>query len=412
MPSLLISIQLINTSKSPFKEKDPLPDTLQTAFHHSFNDMKTADRAVLKLSRASALTLLVIYFLYLLFQLKSHAYLITSGPHQGTDMPSSIGPLVQRNGHSHDRSSSASSFSRTIRFADEDPSSLVRSSVAKNTIELDTVDPLDPQRPSQPNTETNGHSDIENLMNDADGPNRGRQTTPGQQNEVSGGNSTAYVPRFRAHSSSTSQHSLRRRSSQDELPLRHTVGQVLLGSTISVPQLLHRARRSLDSPTCDNFSHAVPSIGRMASLILLLSSSILIAICAEFLVSTIDDMVTHSPLSEPFIGLIILPIAGNVAEHITAMTVAAKNKMDLAIGVSVGSSIQIALFVTPLIVIVGWILDRDMTLYFSLFETVTLVATTFLVNFLILNGKTNYLEGSLLCACYIIIGLAYILSRP
>jgi Ca2+:H+ antiporter len=97
-------------------------------------------------------------------------------------------------------------------------------------------------------------------------------------------------------------------------------------------------------------------------------------------------MVAHSPLSEPFIGLIILPIAGNVAEHITAMTVAAKNKMDLAIGVSVGSSIQIALFVTPLVVIVGWILDRDMTLYFSLFETVKLVATAFLVNFLILNG--------------------------
>jgi Ca2+:H+ antiporter len=370
--------------------------------------MKTADQAVLKLSRASALTLLVIYFLYLLFQLKSHAYLITSGPHQGTDMYSSIGPLVQRNGHSHDRSSSASSFSRTIRFADEDPSSLVRSSVAKNTIELDSVDP---QGSSQPNTETNDHSDIENLMNDADGPNRGRQTTTGQQNEVSGGNSTAYLPRFSAHSSSTSQHSLRRRSSQDELPLRHTVGQVLLGSTFSVPQLLYRARRSLDSPTCDNFSHAVPRIGRMASLILLLSSSILIAICAEFLVSTIDDMVTHSPLSEPFIGLIILPIAGNVAEHITAMTVAAKNKMDLAIGVSVGSSIQIALFVTPLIIIAGWILDRDMSLHFSLFETVTLVATTFLVNFLILNGKTNYLEGSLLCACYIIIGLVCILSR-
>jgi len=119
----------------------------------------------------------------------------------------------------------------------------------------------------------------------------------------------------------------------------------------------------------------------MASLILLLSSSTLIAICAEFLVNAIDDIVTHSAFSKPFIGLIILSIACNVAEHITAMTVPAKSKMDLAIGVSVGSSVQIVLFVTPAVVTVGWVLDRDMTLYFSLFETVTLVATTFWVNF-------------------------------
>jgi Ca2+:H+ antiporter len=115
-------------------------------------------------------------------------------------------------------------------------------------------------------------------------------------------------------------------------------------------------------------------------------------------------MVANTPLSEAFIGIILLPIAGNAAEHITAMTVASKNKMDLAIGVSVGSSIQIALFVTPAVVLLGWSMERQMTLYFSLFETVTLVVAVGLVVVVMLNGRTNYLEGSLLCVCYIIVG--------
>jgi len=79
--------------------------------------------------------------------------------------------------------------------------------------------------------------------------------------------------------------------------------------------------------------------------------------------------------------------------------------MDLAIGVSVGSSIQIGLFITPLVVIAGWVMDRQMTLFFSLFETVTLVATSILVVVMMLSGRTNYLEGSLLCACYAIVGV-------
>jgi calcium/proton exchanger cax len=110
-------------------------------------------------------------------------------------------------------------------------------------------------------------------------------------------------------------------------------------------------------------------------------------------------------VKETFIGLIILPIVGNAAEHVTAITVAMKNKMDLAIGVAVGSSIQIALFITPLVVILGWIMNHDMTLYFTLFETVCLFVSTFIVNFLVLDGRSNYLEGALLMCTYIIIGV-------
>jgi len=159
------------------------------------------------------------------------------------------------------------------------------------------------------------------------------------------------------------------------------------------------------SVTGEDEEKAGPPLSMTASILLLLCSTALVAICAEFLVGSIDHLVSTTPLSEAFIGLIILPIVGNAAEHVTAVTVAARNKMDLAIGVSVGSSIQIAIFVTPLIVIIGWIMDKDMSLYFNLFEVVTLFASTFIVNFLVLDGRSNYLEGALLCAAYIVIAI-------
>ena len=148
------------------------------------------------------------------------------------------------------------------------------------------------------------------------------------------------------------------------------------------------------------------TMSRTTAIILLLTSTGLVAVCAEFLVSSINHLVTTTSISAAFVGLIILPIVGNAAEHVTAVTVASKNKMDLAIGVAVGSSIQIALFVTPVIVLLGWILKKDMSLYFSLFETVSLFASAFIVNFLVLDGRSNYLEGALLIAAYIIIALA------
>lgn len=148
-----------------------------------------------------------------------------------------------------------------------------------------------------------------------------------------------------------------------------------------------------------------PPLGIWSAVILLLGSTALVAVCAEFMVGSIEHLVESSPLSEAFVGLIILPIVGNAAEHVTAVVVASKNKLDLALGVSLGSSIQIALFITPLVVIIGWGLDKSMSLYFTLFETVSLFVSVFVVCFLCLDGRSNYLEGSLLCAAYIIIGV-------
>lgn len=147
-------------------------------------------------------------------------------------------------------------------------------------------------------------------------------------------------------------------------------------------------------------------LSRTGAIVLLLVVTGLVAVCAEFLVGSINYLVDNTSVSEAFVGLIILPIVGNAAEHVTAVTVASKNKMDLAIGVAVGSSIQIAIFVTPVIVLLGWILGKDMSLYFNLFETISLFVSAFIVNFLVLDGRSNYLEGALLIAAYVIIALA------
>lgn len=101
-----------------------------------------------------------------------------------------------------------------------------------------------------------------------------------------------------------------------------------------------------------------------------------------------------------------MPIVGNAAEHVTAVSVAMKDKMDLAIGVAVGSSMQIALFVTPLMVIIGWIIGQPMTLFFNTFETCVLFISVLIVNYLIQDGESNWLEGVLLLSTYIIIAIA------
>lgn len=133
----------------------------------------------------------------------------------------------------------------------------------------------------------------------------------------------------------------------------------------------------------------------LAASVALVVVTILVALCADYLVDSIDDIVVKTGMSRTFIGLVLIPIVGNAAEHVTAVVVAWKDKMDLAIGVAIGSSLQIALFVTPFLVILGWIIDVPLTLYFQTFETVAFFISGLVVTFLIQDGKSNYLEGGL-----------------
>jgi len=140
---------------------------------------------------------------------------------------------------------------------------------------------------------------------------------------------------------------------------------------------------------------------------LLLLVTVLVSLCGDYLVGSIDYIAEEYHMSQRFVGLILLPIVGNAAEHVTAVTVAMKNKMDLALGVAIGSSTQVALLLTPVSVIAGWIIDKPMTLDFSMFETVIMFVAVFVTNSIIQDGKTNWLEGAMLMAAYVIVAVTF-----
>lgn len=149
-----------------------------------------------------------------------------------------------------------------------------------------------------------------------------------------------------------------------------------------------------------------PQLHFIVAVATLAISTVIIALCAEYMVDGISAVTAGGTVSAEFVGLILLPIVGNAAEHATAVTVAIKDKMDLAIGVAVGSSMQVALFIIPLLVIIGWGMGMDqMALNFDPFQVAVLFVSVLLVNYLIADGKSHWLEGMLLLCLYCIIAV-------
>ncbi|KAI9682354.1 MAG: hypothetical protein M1817_000408 [Caeruleum heppii] len=506
---------------------------LPTAFHASFTDLVAADKAVLQVSRGTSVILLLVYGLYLLFQLKSHAYMYESTPQHIIDEESRPGVLadIMRPGSSSDSSSSSTSddtddtsgsnttarrIRRVIRkgrrrrksnASSKDGAVITpatRSESAGSVLNTDSVAPEEIKTAGMiggshqlgaiasgdeadadeitRNVPRNSHDKVVKVRDFEKPVTRSRsqrhQRKTKRKHHYTAGNGdpnatastvqsnqsisapanqlpipslqvpnpafgddtrqgAAVIPKrpfdirhlsFRpamprafsgavppphggpgtaAQPHHTAPHGLRRSSS-----LPGTLNQHYLRPSVShshAPQpfpYVNPVNASRISLASADTAGEKNNISKTTAVILLLVSTGLVAVCAEALVGSIGYIVSTTEISEAFVGLILLPLVSNAAEHVTAVTVAAKNKMDLAIGVAVGSSIQIALFVTPIVVLLGWILDKDMSLFFSLFETVSLFVSAFIVNFLVLDGRSNYLEGALLCAAYVIIGVA------
>ncbi|KAK7736569.1 Vacuolar calcium ion transporter [Cytospora paraplurivora] len=149
------------------------------------------------------------------------------------------------------------------------------------------------------------------------------------------------------------------------------------------------------------------AISALSAAAILIGVTLVISFCADYLVDAIDPIVATGAVSKNFIGLILIPIVGNAAEHVTACVVAIKDKMDLAMGVAVGSSVQIALLVTPCLVLLGWAIGRPMDLQFETFETVSFFISVLIVTYVVQDGKSNYLEGAMLFSLYVIIAVAF-----
>ena len=142
------------------------------------------------------------------------------------------------------------------------------------------------------------------------------------------------------------------------------------------------------------------------SIAILIIATVIIAIESEFLVGGIEDITSKLGLSEFFVGIILIPIIGNAAEHSTAITMALKNKMDVAIEIALGSSLQIILFVAPVLIFLS-LLFTPMSIIFNPFELVSLIASVIIANKVASDGQSNWLECAQLMAVYFIIAAGF-----
>ncbi|KAJ7962709.1 Vacuolar cation/proton exchanger [Quillaja saponaria] len=132
-----------------------------------------------------------------------------------------------------------------------------------------------------------------------------------------------------------------------------------------------------------------------------------ISVLSGYLVDAIEGASDSLNMPVAFISVILLPIVGNAAEHASAIMFAMKDKLDITLGVAIGSSTQISMFVIPFCVVVGWCMGQEMDLNFQLFETATLFITVLVVAFLLQEGTSNYFKGLMLILCYLIVAASF-----
>jgi Ca2+:H+ antiporter len=142
------------------------------------------------------------------------------------------------------------------------------------------------------------------------------------------------------------------------------------------------------------------------SIIILGVATVLIAISSELLVESIEPMTQAAGISEMFVGIILIPIVGNAAEHSTAVIMALKNKMDIAIEIAVGSSLQIALFVIPVAVLIS-LFFTPMSIIFKPIELFLFGSSVLIANQVVKAGRTNWMEGLKLISVYIIAAVGF-----
>ncbi|KAG7053025.1 vacuolar calcium ion transporter [Colletotrichum scovillei] len=345
---------------------------IPAAFSHTFQARDGANEAMLTMSRASSFVVLFIYMFYFIHELREQHISVIRHPdvadlEDGRAIVSPDSPSPPQTS----RRSGTSNGTNEGHCATD------------TSVELENID-YSPRSASlrEESEEERGREENKIEQRDSRESSCDSLESLSRQSLCS---STADPTRF----DSTGAH---RRSCSDRLRIFQT-------SRMKVVTLRDREKSSRRS------------LGQKAiSVITLIISSALMSMCTEFLVGTIDDITHQGHLSESFIGLIILPVIGNVAEYVTVVTMASKQKLDLAIAVAAGSAIQIALCAAPITILAGWIMHRDAAFDFSLFEAAALLGAAALSTRLLLSdGRSNLkmpgIKGTLMCACYALIGV-------
>jgi Ca2+:H+ antiporter len=156
-----------------------------------------------------------------------------------------------------------------------------------------------------------------------------------------------------------------------------------------------------------DYAHAAPRWSTGRALGVLGAATVGVAVMSELLVGALEPTVEDLGLSKLFVGLIIVPLVGNAAEHASAIVLAAKDKMEVSIEIAIGSSAQIALFVAPVLVFVSLIVGEPMDLIFSGIELAAVAFSAVILGFIVLDGRSNWLEGVQLLAAYVIMAISF-----
>lgn len=157
----------------------------------------------------------------------------------------------------------------------------------------------------------------------------------------------------------------------------------------------------------DGEEEKTPKLSMLTAVTVLVVVTVLIAVTALWLVDSIDGLVSGGKISKGFVGLILVPIVDSIATLTAAVADSMKDKLTSSLGAAAGSSIQIALFIIPFTIILGWIIGRPITMLFDPFESIVLFLTILTVNYVVQDGKSNWLEGMILICLYVIVATVF-----
>jgi len=154
-----------------------------------------------------------------------------------------------------------------------------------------------------------------------------------------------------------------------------------------------------------------PILTLKEALIWLAIDTALVSFFSELLVGSVEGSAEAWGIPKVFIGMVIIPIVGNAAEHASAVLVAMKGKVELALGIAIGSAVQIALLGVPIAVVCAWMMNKPLSLDFHVFETASVLTSSLAVGFLVSDGEANYLKGAMLVVAYIIVSAGFFVHK-
>jgi Ca2+:H+ antiporter len=349
-------------------------------------------------SRFNAIVMILGYLLYLLFQLGSHKDEFEDSSEEHDDNGSARKNEFCRSlfTRGRDDENERLAYQRVVRLdpiVEVEMSSSQEDIIGENESMSDSksLPPYLREKPGMGNAIPQSYSDVEGQRS----PSIGSSDETVHSSNVSGLNS------LRRHASTGSSARIRRDNS-GSLPLSP------LSERRGNSNKSHCSDGSDEElyPT-NNFDEGEVHMSFRAGIIWLFIITACISAMSDILVDTIDGFAYKLRISEVFTSLVILPYFSNIAEQVSAVIFAYKNEMDLCVGVTVGSAVQIALFVLPGSVLIGWAMDKSMSLYFRGFETCCLIFSVISVAAVLQGGTTNWLTGAYLLGVYFMIGAGF-----